>query len=186
MEPGIILKTIRLRKKIRELLHIGVINGSSFEDTRKIMALNFGVLLTVPLQLFFSLLNVFSGYYFLAFLNSMMVLGNVTISLLQYYRHFRIARVMYVAGVMAFFTYTPIYYHNSAEYVLILNIAGILLLFDHKPVFLLLIALDVVCFLFVKTHIGFVEPAARLGEFRNIGSLLVFFIALTLILLYYK
>jgi signal transduction histidine kinase len=168
------------------LLHIGVIKGHSFEDTRKIKAVNFGVLLSVPLQLFFAFLNVFSGYYFLAFLNSMMVLGNVTISMLQYYRKYRMARVLYVGSVMAFFTYTPIYYHNSAEYILILNIAGILLLFDQRPAYLLLIVLDIVCFIFVKIQVGFVEPAIALSGFRNFANLIVFFLGLTTILLYYK
>jgi len=175
-----------LRRLIRSILYIGVQRSFPFEETRKIKALNFGVLLAFPLQTIFCALNIFQGYYSLALLNGLMVLGNILAATLQYFGHFKTARGLYITGVMLFFTYAPIHFHNSSEYILILNIAAILLFFDQTRTYCLLILLDMACFIFVKISLGFVTPVAELSAHRNILSLATFFLGLTLILIYHR
>ncbi|HWK04012.1 MAG TPA: HAMP domain-containing sensor histidine kinase [Puia sp.] len=175
-----------LPKLIRSISDTGVKPTFSFEETRKIKALNFAISLAVPLQTGFCALNILQGYYFLGLLNGLMTLGNILALTLQYYGYFKTARTVYIIGIMTFFTFTPIYFHNSSEYILILNIAAILLLFDHTLTYCLLILLDMACFIFVKISIGLITPIAELSVYRNILSLAIFFLCLTMVLLYYR
>ncbi|HEX9511019.1 MAG TPA: HAMP domain-containing sensor histidine kinase [Puia sp.] len=175
-----------LHKLIRSISYIGVKPTFTFEETRKIRALNFAISLSLPLQTIFCTLNILQGYYFLGLLNSLMVLGNFLTVALQYYGYFKPARTFYIIGIMAFFTFTPIYFHSSSEYILILNIAAILLLFDQTLTYWLLILLDTTCFVFVKISIGIITPIAELSVYRNILSLVTFFLCLTMVLLYHR
>ncbi len=175
-----------LLRLIKAILHIGVRKSFSFEEARKIKALNFGVLLSLPLQVVFGCLNVLNHYYFLALFNGLLVTGNILTALLQHYGHLKAARILYITGIIVFFTYTPIHFHNSSEYVLILNIAAILLLFDQTTTYCIMILVDMACFVFVKISIGFVTPIAELSAYRNILSLATFFLCLTGILLYHR
>ncbi len=173
-------------KSIRSILYTGVKPELSFEETRKIKALNFGVSLGFPLQTIFCVLNIVQGYYFLGTLNGLMALGNIAAIVLQYYGLVKIARAFYITGIMFFFTFTPIYFHNSSEYILILNIAAILLLFDHTLTYIVMIMLDMACFVFVKISLGIITPIAELSAYRNIMSLVTFFLCLTMVLLYHR
>jgi two-component system, sensor histidine kinase and response regulator len=177
MDPG---------RTIRTILQVGVVDGFTFEETRKIKALNFGVLLAFPLQVFFCSLNSWTGHYLLALINGLMATANVLTMVLQYYRRYQLARCIYVIGILIIFTYVPVYFHNSTEYILILNIAAILLLFDNKAVYCFFILLDAACFVFVKVSIGFITPIAELSAYRNILSLATFFFFFTIVLLYYR
>lgn len=175
-----------LTKLIRTILHIGVHSNLPFEETRKIKALNFGIMLSFPLQVFFGCLNVVNHYYLLALFNGLLATGNILAAILQHYGYVKVARGLYITGVIFFFTYTPIHFHNSSEYVLILNIAAILLLFEHTTTYCILILVDMACFVFVKISIGFVTPIAELSTYRNILSLATFFLCLTGILIYHR
>jgi len=175
-----------LPKPIQSILHTGVTPDLSFEETRKVKALNFGISLGLPLQTIFCILNMIQGYYFLGTLNGLMALGNATALILQYYGHFKIARTLYITGIMVFFTFTPIYFHNSSEYILILNVAAILLLFDHTLTYCALILLDVACFIFVKMSISNIKPIEELSGFRNVLNLITFFLLLTMVMLYHR
>lgn len=175
-----------LSKLLNTILCIGVRPEFSFEETKKIKVLNFGVMLSMPLQLIFCLINLVNGYHLLALLNVSMAVCHFIVTTLQHFGRYKIARAFYLTCVIAFFTYTPIHYHNSSEYILILNIAGILLLFDQTRVYYSLILLDMVCFIYVKISIGFVTPTAELPVYRNIFSLVAFFLGLTLVLVYYR
>ncbi|HTI09348.1 MAG TPA: HAMP domain-containing sensor histidine kinase [Puia sp.] len=173
-------------KLLNTILHIGVRPDFSFGEAKKVKALNFAIMVGMPLQLIFSLINAANGYHLLALLNASMAISNISTTILQHFGHYKIARTLYITGLIAFFTYTPIHYHNSTEYILILNVAAILLLFDQTRVYYALILLDMSCFIFVKVSIGFVTPIAELPLYRNILSLLTFFLCLTFILAYYR
>ncbi|MDR3714912.1 MAG: HAMP domain-containing sensor histidine kinase [Puia sp.] len=150
------------------------------------MALNFGIVLGVPFKGAFLVLNLLSGNYFLAFLNGLMLFGNLTMYALQRKKQYVTARFMMVIGIMIFFTYIPIYFHNSSEYMLLLDMAAILILFDSKAACITLIVLDACCFIFVKASLHFVTPVDEATTVRNIVNLVAFFICLTTILFYYR
>jgi signal transduction histidine kinase len=177
---------MNLRKHLQTFLHTGIVKGLSFDERKKIMALNFGIALGIPFKSLFLVVNLFSGYYYLAFINGLMVLSNLAMYTLQRKKRYMAARYIMVVGIMVFFTYIPLCYHNSSEYMLILNMAAILLLFDDKTVCVSLIVLDSCCFIFVKVGFNLIVPFHELTATRNIVNLITFFICLTTVLFYYR
>ncbi|MBV9989179.1 MAG: HAMP domain-containing histidine kinase [Chitinophagaceae bacterium] len=172
--PGSLIHQIYLLAG--RIANIGVSEGLSFHEKKKIQVINICISAGVLPKVFFGCLNFLQGKTLLGFINLVLLIGGVLILWMHHRKKYPLARLVMIFAASALFTASAILYRNGGEYYLMANLIIIIIFFNETKFLIGISFANCLLFLGIKIflHSDFVYDTVPFSRIIfNIGWVLL-------------
>jgi two-component system sensor histidine kinase/response regulator len=168
------------------IANIGITDGLSFHEKKKTQLLNIVVASGLPLNIFFSILNLSHAKTVLGIINIFLFLGGVSILIINSYRKFLLGRLIltFLAGVL--FSVSAFLFGNGGEYFLIVNLVVIIIYFNERRYLVLFSIVNCLLFIAVKIYLHTSHTFDTVPFSRVIFNISWSLLVIVLALLFFK
>ncbi len=136
-----------LTRSWQKIANIGVTDDLRFHEKKKTQILNVVVAAGIPLNVYFSTLNFVQHRTILGMINLLLLMGGISILIINSYRKFLASRLIMTFIASVLFSTGAILFRNGGEYYLLANLIIIIIYFSEKK---FLVAITVFnCLLFI-------------------------------------
>ena len=166
--------------------NIGITDEISFHERKKTQLLNIVVASGLPLNTFFSILNLYHHKTVLGIINILLFLGGVVILIINSYRKFLLSRLILTFLASVLFTASAVLFRNGGEYFLIANLIVIIIYFNEKRYLFLISLVNCLLFIAVKIFLQNNDTFGTVPFGRVIFNISWSLLTITLALLFFK
>lgn len=136
------------------IANIGISDSISFYDRKKTQLINLAVGLGIPVNVFFAVKNAIDHRGMMAIINICLMLGGITILLINGYRKFFIGRTILFIMASLIFSTSAIFFRNGGEYFLLLNVITTIIFFSEKKFLIGFTLINALLFIFIKIFLN--------------------------------